>query len=132
MNKLTPAENTLLGVVAGTEVLLVVQPMIFWKNAAQQGLAFRWLEGGECLPLLTTSRTTGVAAAAAAAPPAWCSLPCGLHTPGPGDIGTQGVWSALPPAHRATGCRHCVAVPTRGASTEGWVSRPPRKAWSPA
>jgi hypothetical protein len=41
MNKLTPAENTLLGVVAGTEVLLVVQPMIFWKNAAQQGLAFR-------------------------------------------------------------------------------------------
>ena len=41
MNKLTPAENTLLGVVAGTEVLLVVQPMIFWKNAAQQGLALR-------------------------------------------------------------------------------------------
>jgi len=40
MNSLSPVENTLLGVVSGTEVLLVVQPMIFWKNAAQQGLAF--------------------------------------------------------------------------------------------
>ena len=40
MNSLTPVENTLLGVVSGTEVLLIVQPMIFWKNAAQQGLGF--------------------------------------------------------------------------------------------
>lgn len=40
MNRLTPSENTALGMVAGTEVLLVVQPMIFWKNLAQQGLEF--------------------------------------------------------------------------------------------
>jgi len=40
MNSLTQVENTLLGMVSGTEVLLIVQPMIFWKNAVQQGLAF--------------------------------------------------------------------------------------------
>jgi hypothetical protein len=40
MNSLTPGENTVLGMVSGTEVLLVVQPMIYWKNAAQQARSF--------------------------------------------------------------------------------------------
>ena len=39
MNQLSSGENTLLGVVAGTEVLLIVQPLLFWKNSVQQGLS---------------------------------------------------------------------------------------------
>jgi hypothetical protein len=40
MNTLSPGENAVLGTVVGMQVLVVVQPMLFWKNAVQQRLPF--------------------------------------------------------------------------------------------
>eukprot|EP00941_MAST-03F_sp_MAST-3F-sp1_P000214 g214.t1 len=40
MNALSPFENALVGAVSGAEVLLFVQPMVYWKNATQQGLPY--------------------------------------------------------------------------------------------
>jgi hypothetical protein len=35
--KLTTGENTLLGIVAGTIEVSILQPMLYLKNASQQG-----------------------------------------------------------------------------------------------
>ena len=40
MQKLTPAENTALGVAAGTIEVSLLQPMLYCKNATQQKLPF--------------------------------------------------------------------------------------------
>ena len=40
MQKLTPVENTALGVAAGTIEVSLLQPMLYCKNATQQKLPF--------------------------------------------------------------------------------------------
>ena len=38
--RLSPVENALVGVAAGTIEVTLLQPILYWKNAAQQSLPF--------------------------------------------------------------------------------------------
>ena len=38
--KLSPVENTIVGILVGTLEVSVMQPTLYLKNASQQGLAF--------------------------------------------------------------------------------------------
>lgn len=40
MQNLTDLENTVLGIGSGAVVGITMQPTLYWKNAAQQGMPF--------------------------------------------------------------------------------------------
>lgn len=62
--KLTPTENTVVGISSGTIEVMLLQPILYWKNASQQGLPFTlkpsYLYRGLAMSVTNMAVLTGV------------------------------------------------------------------------